>query len=109
MERSRQYRLILSDREWEMLIHIADDEGAPASEILRALVQRRYEALSKPDAEDLRSVADALRMLSRRLGALADARDRAADTRDRAADTRDRRATSARAVKSASAKSECLR
>lgn len=75
VQRDRQFKMLISNREWEELGAIAEYEDMSASEVLRAFIQRRYqEVTSRPRSDELSDMASSLSDLARRLKAIASTR-----------------------------------
>src|SRR5215471_8264007 len=68
--RPRQFRLLLSDREWEKLVDLTDAEDASAADVVRGLIHRRHEDIFRAEGPDWLAAAEMLSALSRRVRAL---------------------------------------
>jgi hypothetical protein len=69
--RPRQFRILLSDGEWEKLVDLTDAEDASAAEVLRGLIHRRHAEIYEKKASDWLAAAGTLAELSSKLRALA--------------------------------------
>ena len=80
MERRRQFKFRLSDDEWEKLLIVAEEADAPAADVFRAFIERRYEELMQPELgaswDECSAAADTLLALSRRVRSLGKGPDR---------------------------------
>jgi hypothetical protein len=71
IRRSRQFKVLLSREEWYALLAIAEADETTISDVFRAFVVRRAYELEHPETRDVRSIANTLLDLSRRLRTLA--------------------------------------
>ena len=69
--RPRQFRVLLSDGEWEKLVDLTDAEDVSAAEVLRGLIHRRHAEIYEKKASDWLAAAETLAELSSTLRGLA--------------------------------------
>jgi hypothetical protein len=65
--RSRQFKMLLSTEEWYALLSISETEEKTISDVLRTFITRRAYDLQHPATQDIRSIADTLMEVSRKL------------------------------------------
>jgi hypothetical protein len=69
--RPRQFRFMLSDREWEKLVDLTDAEDVSAAELMRALIHRRHAEICGKKRSDWLASAEMLSEVAYKLRALA--------------------------------------
>jgi len=69
-DRPRQFKLYLSDEEWERLEHITEEDGCSMADVIRGFIHLRYEELYG-SLENPLAAADALVELARKLRSMA--------------------------------------
>jgi hypothetical protein len=74
MKGSHAFRLVLSEKDWETLLDVCDEEGGSAASAIRRLI-RQHARDMRPADRGLRSIADALKALAREVRCLAERRE----------------------------------
>ena len=69
--RPRQFKMLLSDKEWDDLSLVAEFEDLSASDLLRTVITQRAYELRHAAMQDFRRIADTLADFSSRLRAVA--------------------------------------